>query len=85
VSPGFREFVVEPCLADLVSAAGVVPSPSGPIEVAWRVEKGKLSVSIKKPAGTVGTLVLSRYGAGELPLEQTHTSLTVPIHSPHGD
>ena len=50
--PGFSAFVVDPHPGDLSWARGVVPTPHGPLVVSWRIDRGKLVVTVKAPPGT---------------------------------
>jgi hypothetical protein len=52
-SPGFATFTVTPHPGGLTSARGVVPTPHGPIRVAWELNGGKLSLQVTAPGGTV--------------------------------
>jgi hypothetical protein len=51
VAPGFRRFRVQPRPAGLPAARGSVPTPRGPIEVAWQLQGGRLDVEVKAPSG----------------------------------
>src|SRR5262245_62240848 len=40
-APGFASFVIEPHTAGLTWARGAVPTPHGPLRIAWRLVHGK--------------------------------------------
>lgn len=48
-SPGFRTFAVTPHLCGLPAAEGTVPTPSGPIRVAWEKAQNTCWVNIQSP------------------------------------
>jgi hypothetical protein len=56
--PGFSTFSVKPIPGDVQWAKGMVPTPHGPICVAWDSNKasGLFLLSISAPAGTKGTI-----------------------------
>ncbi len=51
-SPGFATFTVAPHLGDLEYAEGDVPTPHGPIHVAWKDTGGGLELGVSAPPGT---------------------------------
>ncbi|KAH9892918.1 Six-hairpin glycosidase-like protein [Xylariomycetidae sp. FL2044] len=67
-APGFREWVVKPRIGGgLEWAAGVVPTPYGPLGVRWEIEKGadggrRVLISVNAPGGTNGTVALPVVG-----------------------
>ena len=54
-SPGFATFTVTPHSGDLTSASGVVPTPHGPIKVAWKFVNSRLALTVDAPPGTTWT------------------------------
>jgi hypothetical protein len=54
-SPGFATFTVTPHSGDLTFASGVVPTPHGPIKVAWKFVNSKLALTVDAPPGTTWT------------------------------
>lgn len=56
--PGFSTFSVKPIPGDVQWAKGVVPTPHGPISVAWDSDQalGLFYLSVSAPAGTMGTV-----------------------------
>ncbi len=54
-SPGFATFTVTPHAGDLAFASGVVPTPHGPIKVAWKFVNSRLVLTVAAPAGTKWT------------------------------
>ena len=59
---GYKTWVVEPAYAGfgLDEVNATVPTPHGPLRVAWSVKDHAVSVSIDSPANTTGKLVLSK-------------------------
>jgi hypothetical protein len=56
--PGFSTFSVKPIPGDVQWAQGVVPTPHGPISVAWKSNQtlGQFRLSVSSPVGTMGTI-----------------------------
>lgn len=54
--PGFARIAVEPHLCGLEHAAGSICTPHGMIEVAWRKEGARFTLSLQKPAGVPADL-----------------------------
>ena len=56
--PGFSTFSVKPIPGDVQWAKGMVPTPHGPIRVAWDSNQaiGLFYMSVSSPAGTKGTI-----------------------------
>jgi len=56
--PGFSEWSVKPIPGDVQWAKGVVPTPTGPINVYWNNNEqlGLFFLSVSSPAGTSGTV-----------------------------
>jgi hypothetical protein len=52
LSPGFATFSLAPHAGDLEWARGDVPTPHGPIHVAWKRDKGRLVIQVRAPPGT---------------------------------
>lgn len=53
VAPGWKRVRIEPVAGDLQWAEGRIPTPHGPIEVAWEKRGGALKVHAKVPHGTI--------------------------------
>jgi hypothetical protein len=53
-APGYRAYIVAPHPANLSWACGAVPTPSGPIRVAWQNTAGSLTVAVEAPLGSRG-------------------------------
>ena len=49
IEPGFAAFAVMPDPGGLTEASGIVPTPHGPIRIAWRVAEGRLHLRVKYP------------------------------------
>ena len=58
VEPGYQTWLVEPQPGALSWAAGTVPTPYGPIAVAWQTTSRGLRLELWVPAGTRGTVGL---------------------------
>ena len=64
VEAGYQTWLVEPQPGDLNWAEGTVPTPHGPIGVAWyRNALGGFSLGVRVPNGTLGTVGLPVAGA----------------------
>lgn len=78
-APGFAEFVVNPHLGRLTWAKGVVPTPRGGIEVAWRIEESKPRrwiCEITVPRGLTGKVVApSGFRGARKPLKPGHQEI----------
>jgi hypothetical protein len=72
-SPGFATFTVTPRPSGLRFARGVVPTPRGPIRVAWELRGDELSLQVTAPPGTVWENPPAQRTADqqETPAEQT--------------
>jgi hypothetical protein len=59
LTPGFKEFVVEPVLLGLSKAKGTIPTPYGSIEVAWEDDPAKkeLQLMLKHPKQIVHRII----------------------------
>ncbi|KAJ5727471.1 hypothetical protein N7493_005291 [Penicillium malachiteum] len=59
---GYKSWVVEPAYAGfgLDEVNATVPTPHGPLSVAWTVQKDVVTVNVDAPAGTTGKLILSK-------------------------
>jgi hypothetical protein len=58
VRPGYADYVVDPHPGDLAWACGAVPTPAGPIRIAWQEDAGSLTLWLDAPEGTSGTFVV---------------------------
>lgn len=56
--PGFKEVLVAPHPGDLDSAAGVVPTPLGPVHVRWRRGPGSFVIEVATPEAMPVTIIL---------------------------
>ncbi|MCX7028437.1 MAG: hypothetical protein NT061_13350 [Spirochaetes bacterium] len=70
-APGFASFEVHPWFGNLAWAEGSMPTPAGPISLAWRRESGAIALELIVPEGLSGKLwtgegVQRPGGAGEL-------------------
>lgn len=70
---GFREAEIRPHTALVDSAEGKVPTPYGLVEVAWKKEQGKVTLTVKNPDPASLTL---RVYAGAEPTVQTEAEAT---------
>ena len=52
LEPGFKTFTVTPYCGDLLRASGEVPTPRGPIRVAWERKDAGIALDVEAPAGT---------------------------------
>lgn len=68
LTPGFKTFAVKPYPGELSHAAGTVPTPHGPIRVAWQLSGGALCLQVAHPAALVP--VVENYP--EIPLAEVH-------------
>lgn len=50
LTPGFKTFAVKPYHGELSHAAGTVPTPHGPIRVAWQLAGNALRLQVEHPA-----------------------------------
>jgi alpha-L-rhamnosidase len=64
VTPGYATWTVAPQLGNLRWAQGAVPTPHGPIAVAWRrAAKGRSrTLTVHASAGTTGSLAVPLLG-----------------------
>ncbi len=60
LGPGFRSFAVSPRLGPLHAAQGIIPTPQGPIRVAWRKNGDSLSGCLSGSCGTEASLRAKR-------------------------
>ncbi len=51
LEPGFRRFIVNPHPCGLPAASGRIPTPHGPIEVAWQTGRGGSWIEVHAPRG----------------------------------
>lgn len=52
-APGGKAFEISPELCGLRHAEGATATPSGPVHVAWKVQKGVLDIGVTAPEGVV--------------------------------
>jgi alpha-L-rhamnosidase len=58
VRPGYADYVVDPHPGDLAWACGAVPSPAGPIRIAWQEDGGSPTLWLDAPEGLSGTFIV---------------------------
>jgi alpha-L-rhamnosidase len=58
VTPGYAEYVIDPHPGDLSWACGAVPTPAGPIRIAWQRSDGAFSLQFDAPSGTSGRFIV---------------------------
>jgi alpha-L-rhamnosidase len=76
-SPGFARIAIRPQLCGLTQAKGSVCTPHGPVEVAWRKEKGRFFLEASIPAGILTNITLPdgserNIAGGSVQLEVPH-------------
>jgi hypothetical protein len=72
IAAGFSKFMVAPETMGLTSAEGAVPTPAGPVFVAWtRTAQPAMSLSLSAPAATTGGIAMPR-----LPLDEIYVNGT---------
>lgn len=54
LEPGYQRFSIAPRPSGLPSAAGVVPTPHGDIEISWTSSAGTIDLEVTVPPGAVG-------------------------------
>ena len=59
LAPGFSRFRVRPHTAAIPHAAGTIPTPHGPIEIAWGPEKEGVGLSVSHPGETSAEMAAS--------------------------
>lgn len=59
LTPGFKTFAVKPYPGELTHAAGTIPTPHGPIQVAWQRTDDGLQLQVTHPATL--TPIVSNY------------------------
>jgi alpha-L-rhamnosidase len=64
VEAGYETWLIEPQPGDLAWAGGTVPTPHGPIAVAWQKSGQGFNLEVWVPAGTRGTVGVPVSGAG---------------------
>jgi alpha-L-rhamnosidase len=67
--PGYAEYVVDPHPGDLAWACGAVPTPAGPIRIAWQQDAGSQTVWLDAPEGTSGVVLVPQGAAREVLLD----------------
>jgi alpha-L-rhamnosidase len=63
VTPGYKNWIVQPQPGNLQWAEGQAPTPYGPIAVKWGISSGRLVMEVSAPAGTRGTLAVPKSNA----------------------
>ncbi|GHH87592.1 alpha-L-rhamnosidase [Streptomyces sulfonofaciens] len=61
-SPGYATWEVRPHPGDIAWAQGRLPTPHGPLDVAWQNSRTAFTVTVRAPAGTRGVLALPGTG-----------------------
>jgi len=59
LSPGFDSIAIQPHPCGLKWAKGRVPTPHGPVDVAWEMAAGVLHLTVNIPAGANAQIYLS--------------------------
>ena len=65
-SPGFSTFRVAPQPVDLAWAQGVVPTPQGDIDVAWKQEDGAFTLKLNVPPNTRAEVISPYDGSSSI-------------------
>jgi hypothetical protein len=66
-APGFAKFAVTPPRTGLPSASGTVPTPFGPISVAWNQPKSsEFTIDVTVPADTTATVSMPASFASDI-------------------
>ena len=60
-APGFTRFEASPCFGDLEWARGSMPTPAGPISLAWQRDGDGIELEVAVPEGLSGMLLLGGY------------------------
>jgi alpha-L-rhamnosidase len=76
LQPGYVEYVLSPHTGDVSWACGAVPTPNGPIQVAWQKGDGTLMLSFVAPGGTSGRLVAPPGASDQALLDGVAVQLT---------
>ncbi|MCO5995660.1 alpha-L-rhamnosidase C-terminal domain-containing protein [Actinoallomurus rhizosphaericola] len=66
VDPGYRTFTVSPHFGTLTWAKGAVPTPHGPITVAWTGRSGRRDLVVNVPPGTTAAVEIPGRPAVEI-------------------
>jgi alpha-L-rhamnosidase len=83
LAPGYSKVLVAPQPGGgLTEAETTLKTPRGQVAVHWIVSGDQFTVDVDLPEGIDGVLRLP--GQGDRPLEESHTSVTVPIPQPAG-
>jgi hypothetical protein len=56
-APGYSRLRVEPSLGNLSSLDAIAATPHGPVEVSYRISKGRLRADITRPSALPGEFV----------------------------
>ncbi len=65
--PGYKHFVIQPgVVGDLTWANGEIDSPYGPIESAWKLSDGWLTLTVDVPANASATVMLMTDGSSSV-------------------
>ena len=80
-SPGFKTVSIRPQLCDLIWAKGKVPTPQGPVTVAWSLVDSGLSLDVSVPVGSQAEVVLpaSRFDNPTIKLNGTAAAATTRV------
>jgi alpha-L-rhamnosidase len=78
LAPGYSKVLVAPQPGGgLTEAETTLKTPRGRVVVHWIVSRDQFTVDVDLPEGIDGVLRLP--GQGDRPLQESHTSVTVPI------
>jgi alpha-L-rhamnosidase len=65
-APGYEKFTVTPPVTGLASARGTVPTPFGPISVAWHNDRTTFAIDVTVPADTSARVSIPAYFASQV-------------------
>jgi len=71
--PGWKRIRIKPHLWDLTHASGVVPTPSGPISVSWKIDNGAFVLDVSGPGSLPMEVVLPDGSVHEMTGQQSFT------------
>jgi hypothetical protein len=72
LAPGFKQFMVDPQPCGLDFASGRIPVPGGNIEINWKKQNEKMSMSLRVPEGLTAYVGEISYGPGRHDIEIAH-------------
>jgi alpha-L-rhamnosidase len=69
IQPGFKTWRIEPQPGDLSWAEGTVPTPYGPIQIKWKKNLRRFTLTVIVPPGTSGTVGVPASGPSALQVD----------------